>query len=229
MGGVSSVLHSNLPYDDVQVVFFIIDPDRESELKSSLCTLAECFFCSYEPHIYAKFITREQLAGYYIAWPWELATIRETCSVIFGEEDILDCLPSPDASALKRQGMKDFFSFYFTSPLTGFEYLENSKKLALMRYYQYLLFGQCLGKYMLLNQMVPLSPSCMISLLAKRDPAAASLFEKIYNLYRNMSIDSLPVFEQTWRTLFSPVKHMFQEVQRVQIINKPPRHGVQTN
>jgi hypothetical protein len=116
LGGVSSVLHSTLPYDDVQVVFFIINPDRESELRSSLCTLAERFFCSFEPHIYAKFITREQLAGYCTAWPWELVTIRKTCSVVFGDEDILDCLPSPDPPALEQQGMKDFFSFFFTSP-----------------------------------------------------------------------------------------------------------------
>lgn len=215
LGGVWSVLHSNLPYNDVQVVFFIIDPDRESELKSSLCTLAERFFCSFEPHVYAKFITKEQLASYCTAWPWELAAVRETCSVVFGDASILDCLPIPDVHAVERQGAKDFFPFYFTSPLTGFEYLENSKKLALMRYYQYLLFGNCLGKYMLLNQMMPSSPSHMISLFAEKNPGAARHFEKMYHLFQNMSADSLPVFEQTWSTLFSPVQHMFQEVQRI--------------
>ncbi len=215
MGGIRSVLHAALPYDDVGVVFFIVDPHEETELRESLCALAEHFFCSFEPHFYAKFITEEQFTGYRTAWPWELEVIRKTCSLVSGDTSVLDRLPAPQIPDLERQGRRDFFPFYFTSPLTGFVYLENSKKLALMRYYQYLLFGCCLGKYLLLNKSTPLSSSHMIALFQEKNPDLARMIEQMYHLYLNISESSLPAFEQTWNTLFLPVQQLFQEFQIV--------------
>lgn len=211
LGGIRNVLHSMVPYDTVQVVFFVIDPSRKSELKGTLCDLAAHFFASFEQHAYAKFLTEEQLAGYCLAWQWELATIRETCSVVFGDTSILDRLPVFDAHSLEKQGKRDFFPFCFTSPLIGFEYLEPARNLALMRSYQYLLFGCCLGKYLLLNHQLPLSPVHMLSLISERGPSSVHLFERLYRLYQSISPHSFPSYEQTWRTLFPFMESMFHE------------------
>lgn len=209
--GIRSVLHSFLPYDDIQIVFFIIDPSQEYALKDSLCELAAHFFVTFEQQAYAKFVCEEQLVGYSIAWPWELTTIRETCSVVFGDTSIINHLPAPHMDALENQAKKDFFPFYFTSPLVGFKYLKPNKKLALMRYYQYSLFGRCLGKYLLLKNLLPLSPSHMIQLLTEKTPSSAHLFEKMYHLYQNISPSFLPLYEKTWELLFPSVHRMFQD------------------
>jgi hypothetical protein len=215
LGGIRSVLHSTLPYEKVQVVFFVIDPSRESELRDSLCDLAAHFFGSFEQHAYAKFLTEEQLAGYCLAWPWELAALRETCSVAFGDTSILDRLPAPDVGSLEKQGQRGFFPFWFTSPLIGFEYLKPTKNMALMRYYQYLLFGCCLGNYLLLNRLLPLSPSHMLSLLVEKLPASVPVFERVYTLYQGISPHSFPLYEQTWKTLFPLMYKMFHELRLV--------------
>ncbi len=209
--GVRSVLHSFLPYDDVQIVFFIIDPSQESALKDTLCELAAQFFITFGQQAYAKFVCEEQLAGYSIAWPWELTTIRKTCSTVFGDASLTDHLPAPQMDALKAQAERDFFPFCFTSPLVGFEYLKPNKKLALMRYYQYFLFGRCLGKYLLLKNLLPLSPPRMIQLLSREAPSSAHLFERLYQLYQNISPSFLSPYQETWRMLFPSVNGMFQE------------------
>ncbi|MBU7013508.1 MAG: hypothetical protein HXS52_12850 [Theionarchaea archaeon] len=209
--GVQSVLHTTLPYDDVRIVFFIIDPSQESALKDTLCSLASHFFAAFEQRAYAKFICEEHLAGYCTVWPWELKTVRETCSVAFGDGSLLDRLPAPQPEALKTQAQNDFFPYHFTSPLVGFEYLNPNKKLALMRSYQYSLFGRCLGKYLLLKNLLPLSPSDMVTLLAERDPSSARLFGNLYQLYQNISPHSLLQYQETWSLLFPSVHRMFQE------------------
>lgn len=209
--GVRSVLCSLLPYDDVQIVFFVIDPSQISVLKDTLCKLASQFFATFNQRAYAKFICEEQLAGYRICWPWELATIRETCSVAFGDTSLPDHLPIPQVDAMKTQAEKDFFPSYFTSPLIGFEYLKPNKKLALMRYYQYFIFGRCLGKYLVLKDLLPFSPSDMIDLLKEEIPLSWHLFERLYRLYRGISLSSLSQYQETWSLLFPAAHRMYQE------------------